>query len=404
MVSQPSRLGSRIAHARRARGWSLADLASATYVSRGWINNVEAGRRWPARAWVAKVEELLRAPDLTAEWDQAEREREAESSLQRLMNKAERESRSLLTAPDAVEVDRLNEGAVRLAVDYLAGPPRPVFEQAMLLRGEMVRRAKSGHARQSELRDLYVGIGRISGVLAYTALDLDHSRMAATHAAVSFKMGQAAGDNELKAWTRGTQSLIARFEQRYQQAQDSIDDGLRYAGAGTSRVRLLCGGAQCAANLGDSATAMAFITEAREARERSQSDAIEGLFGFSPAKQAYYSASSLMWLPNRRALTIATRSALQAIEIWQHEPVEQRSLDDEALAHVYLATARLKLGEVEGAMSAVRPIMQLPKERQISWIRKRIGGLTPILDHHRFANSTAAADAREELASYAAQS
>jgi hypothetical protein len=104
-----------------------------------------------------------------------------------------------------------------------------------------------------------------------------------------------------------------------------------------------------------------------------------------------------MWLPDRRALKVATRSAVTAIETWKHEPPEQRSLDDEALAHVYLATAHLKLGEVDGAMAAVRPIIDLPADRQISWIRKRIGELSDILADDRFLNSPKARDARDEL-------
>ena len=39
--------GALLKKVRTDRGMSLADLAGVTYVSRGWINNVEAGRRWP---------------------------------------------------------------------------------------------------------------------------------------------------------------------------------------------------------------------------------------------------------------------------------------------------------------------------------------------------------------------
>jgi len=83
------------------------------------------------------------------------------------------------------------------------------------------------------------------------------------------------------------------------------------------------------------------------------------------------------WCGFRISEPLALRRAAPStpIDIWQYEPVEQRSLDDEALAHVYLATARLKPGEVEGAMDAVRPIIDLPEDRQISWIRKRMRGL-----------------------------
>jgi hypothetical protein len=210
-------------------------------------------------------------------------------------------------------------------------------------------------------------------------------------------MGDLAGDNELRAWSRGTQSLISRFGKRYDLAQMYIEDGMRFASNGTSEVRLLCGAAQCAAKLGDHGTARSHIESARHARDRSTPDKTEGLFGFSPAKQAYYSASSLMWLSDRPVLEVAARSAVTAIETWQHEPPEQRSLDDEALAHVYLATARLRLGEVDGAMAAVRPILDLPVDRQISWRDKRVGELSNLLDDDHFRNSATARDARDEL-------
>jgi hypothetical protein len=80
-----------------------------------------------------------------------------------------------------------------------------------------------------------------------------------------------------------------------------------------------------------------------------------------------------MWLSDRRVFRMSVASALSAIDIWQYEPVEQRSLGDEALPHIYLTTARLKLGEIEGRLETVHPIMSLPKDRQISWIRARVG-------------------------------
>jgi hypothetical protein len=60
-------------------------------------------------------------------------------------------------------------------------------------------------------------------------------------------------------------------------------------------------------------------------------------------------------------------------------------------------TARIKLGEVEGAMEAVRPVIDLPADRQISWIRRRVSELADLLDGPRFTNSVIAAEAREEL-------
>jgi hypothetical protein len=108
-----------------------------------------------------------------------------------------------------------------------------------------------------------------------------------------------------------------------------------------------------------------------------------------------------MWLHDATALQRAERDSEEAIALWRYEDEQFRSLDDEALAHVYLATARLKLGEIEGAMHAVRPIIELPPERQISWIRRRVSELAELLDTPRFAKSRIAAEAHDEIRSYA---
>jgi hypothetical protein len=67
-------------------------------------------------------------------------------------------------------------------------------------------------------------------------------------------------------------------------------------------------------------------------------------------------------------------------------------------------TVRLKLGEIEGGLEAVRPIMSLPEDRQISWIHARLSDLSQILGQERYRNSAAAVRARDELQAYAIQS
>jgi hypothetical protein len=300
------------------------------------------------------------------------------------------------------DLDSIQQSIANLAVEYLSAPPGPMLGRAIVIQEELHRKLARGSIRKGELADAQVALSRISGVLAYAALDLGHADSAAAYSHISFRMASRAQDSAMQAWARGTQSLISRFRKDYDRAEWYISDGMKYAGAGTSEVRLLCGAAQCAANLGAVDGAVTFLDLAASARGHVQSDdEIEGLFGFSPAKQSYYSASSLKWLPDRRALEISARSAEEAIEIWSREPVHHRSLDDESLAHVYLATARIQMGQIDAAVDAVEPVLNLPSERRISWIRKSVGELAVLLDGDRYRKSVIAASARDRLVGYA---
>jgi tetratricopeptide (TPR) repeat protein len=235
-------------------------------------------------------------------------------------------------------------------------------------------------------------------VLAYAALDLGDAAGAATHAEGAWVCAERAGDNELRAWVRGTQSLIARFDSDYARALSYVQDGLRYAAPGTAWVRLLCGLAQCRANLGDSAGANRALNVALREREKITSpDSVGGLFAFSEAKQHYYAGSSLIWLGGGADAQRAVREASEAIALWEREPPECRSLDDEALAHVYQATAHLQLGDVDAAGAALRPVLALPTDRQISWITKRVGQVGDLLREPPFQHSVAAGELYDEI-------
>ncbi len=349
---------------------------------------------------------LAESDDPLAETARSERRRGRTviSDVQELIDKTVQESRLFLASePDAVDLDQLNQAAVDLGVAYLGSPARPMLEQGSALRSELIRRLTSGAYRRDELPDLYLALGRVSGVLAYASVDLGASRQAAVHGQATYRLADLADNDELRAWARGTQSLIARFDEDYTRAQWYLESGMRHAGVGTSEIRLLCGLAQVAAHHGNTQRALDFLDQAAKVRMHVRPDSVEGVFGFSQAKEAYYSGSSLMWLPEKRALQIAADRSAVAIEAWQHEPVEQRSLDDEALAHLYQATAELRLGDLDSAMESVRPVIELPEERQISWIRHRIDNVVEILDHDkRYEKSRAAAAARDELAAFGA--
>src|SRR5262249_2104728 len=145
-----------------------------------------------------------------------------------------------------------------LAVAYLATPPAPMPDEASELRRDALAVLRKT-TWPAALADITLAIGELSGVLAYAALDVGQPAQALIHAQAAFDAADAAGSPALKAWVRGTQSLIARFAGDYRAALRFALDGLRYAHNGSARARLLCGIAQCHANMGDADAARAAL-------------------------------------------------------------------------------------------------------------------------------------------------
>ena len=124
---------------------------------------------------------------------------------------------------------------------------------------------------------------------------------------------------------------------------------------------------------------------------------------FSRAKLAYYGGSALIWLNEPADARRASASAADALTLWAAGDPADRSLDDEALAHVYAATAHVQLGDLDHAAADLAPVLALPVERRISWLVKRTARVGELLAAPRFANSVVAADLREAVAAFAAR-
>lgn len=385
---------------RMAHDLSLAQLAEAVHYHRGHVHHVESGNRAPTRDLAEAADVALGADGrLVAAFEREERQRREEANTRRTLAASLATTRDLMELAD-LEMDDIHAGVAETSVDYLATAPAPMLHRADTLRGDVLQRLRDYRHGPHERADLYVAAGRLSGVLAYAALDLGDPDAALQHANASARCARFAGDSELLMWARGTQSLIARFNGDYGIALDFARDGLQHAGEapGTGEARLLCGEAQCLANLGDSRAANRTLDLAETARERvARPDSAPGLFEFSETKQRYYAGSSLIWLNGGDDARRAEREAMAAISSWQAMPPEQRSLDDERLAHIYVATARVQLGDVEGAAEIMRPILALPAEAQISWINKRAGRVASMLSAPRYARSGAAGELREAI-------
>jgi len=385
---------------RVAKGLSLRQLAGQTFADHSWIANVEAGRRWPKdRGWIERADiELGAGGVLVSAWD-ADQRRVAETArISRLLDQARKESQSLLTAPDGADLDTIQASILGLSKDARFEPYEQTLQHACDLRAELARRLRQqAFRRPEEIRELFIALGRVCGVLSYITLDLGQGDTARVHAEAAFTLADRAEHDGLRAWSKGTEALALRFAKNFEGARDVALEGLQYAGAstGTARPRLLCSLAASTSNLGDSASAIELLDSAERARDASQPDEIPGLFSFSRAKQTYYHGFTLMWGEKPKTLKQSVRASEDAIEAWQ----QQRSPGDEMLSQIYLATANARLGELDASMAAIAPVLELPITAHFSWVRKRLSQLDSLLGEN-FPDSGTAADAKTTLQAY----
>jgi tetratricopeptide (TPR) repeat protein len=388
-----------------AAGMTPAGLARRTHVSAAEVSNIRHGRRPGGQRWAQLADAALGGSGvLAAAWEADEDTRRT----RRLLTSATATAEELLAAPDAGTVDAIHGRIAAIGVDYLhlRAPGGPLLAAAGELQHECARRLRDRACPPRDLRELQAATSRVCGIIAYAALDLGRSAAADVNAAAAFRLGGQAQMSELQAWARGTQSLIARYERDYARAEALVHDGLRHAGkrSGTAGIRLLAGGAQCRANLGDAAGALELLDEAAaQRRDYHPRDEISGLFAFSEAKQRYYGGSSLMWLPGAAALRKAARDSAAAITMWDEGPDGTRSLADQALARVYRATALARLGDLDEAMTAVAPVLDLPGPQRISWLRRRMGELAEITSSGRYAGSAPGQQVAQSLHEWAEQ-
>lgn len=212
-------------------------------------------------SWVERADTALDGNGvLVASWDADQADRQAAAKRKRLLREALQGSEALLAAPDGVPLEGIGQEIVNISTKARLESYDQTLRKALGLRSELARRLKVGAYSTGEIRDLYVALGRVSGVLSYLTLDLGQAQDAKVHAEAAFQLGDRAGHDQLRAWARGTQALAYRFTKDFGMERDSAEDGLNYVGksTGTSVSRLLCGLAASVANLGDSATRSTF--------------------------------------------------------------------------------------------------------------------------------------------------
>jgi tetratricopeptide (TPR) repeat protein len=290
-------------------------------------------------------------------------------------------------------MEQVHADVQRLAMDY---PQRPLGEllPSLVECQDTIYTLLERQRRPAQARQLYFLAGTVGGLLAKASHDMADPHAALTQARTAFVCAENADHNGLRAWIRGIQSLVSYWAGRTRESVRYAQSGADFAALArsTTSVWLPVSEARAWAALGNAEQARAAIERAERAWDSVDEDEVDelgGLCTFGRTRQIYYAADALSWLPS---LSEAAQTyAVQAVEAYEDTSNVEWAFGDQAGSRADLAIARLQMGELEGAVEAVTPVLDLEPDQRINGIvhsAKRV---------HQALRSSSIGDAGAEL-------
>ncbi|TWJ07717.1 DNA-binding XRE family transcriptional regulator [Stackebrandtia albiflava] len=290
-------------------------------------------------------------------------------------------------------LEQLELDVERLAESYMT-TPRPVRQRRLQQARNFAFTEIERNRTPRQLRRLHRAAAQLCGLEAHSLMDGGYVAEAALVVATGWICGKECGDRDVAAWLKGVQSLIAYWAGDNRTAMSMAAYGASLTRDGSVAVRLPSLLARAAAACGDASTTYTALSQAEAARERidGAQDGRRGMFDFPAAKEATYAGTSLLALGDGHT-TKAVAFSQRAIELYTAPAVSitaSMSVPDVLAARLDLATAHLRVGELDGAAEQIMHVMAADAENRTASIRKRAGRLTMTLLNSPYADATIA--------------
>jgi len=296
-------------------------------------------------------------------------------------------------------LEQFRSDVIRLSHGYMTGEPFELFQEMRRVRDRMYA-ALDRRLWPRDQTDLYMLLGCLNCLMAAAADDLGYPYASEELIRAGWAYAVVIDHKPLMAKLRADLANVAYWRNRPRQARDLAGSGLRYLAGGPNAAQLHLKYGRAAARLGDADAARRAIGEARDARElRNEDDLLPlgGEFGFSRASQYYLAGSTLLEITGAERDAIAELE--RATELYEAGPEEgeDHSFELRMLAQIELAVARLRVGELDGAQPALRPVLALPPGKRIDPLPQRLETVRVELAHSRYHGSPQASDLAGEI-------
>jgi len=259
-------------------------------------------------------------------------------------------------------LEQLRADVVRLSIDLMTAEPFPLLREMRRVRGRIYF-ALDRQLWPRDQTELYFLLAALNCLMAVAASDLGYPQAGEELVRAGWAYASAIDHRPLMAHLRLELAGIAYWP-RPRQSRDLAESGLRYLPDGPNAAQLHLQYARAAARLGDAPAARRAIASAAEARERDHHDdlmEIGGEFGFSRATHHYMAGSAVIEIP--QAEMTAIEELQRAAELYAAGPGrgEHHGYGCAALAHVDLAAAQLRAGQLDAAAAALEPVLSLAR-------------------------------------------
>src|SRR5262249_47748680 len=294
----------------------------------------------------------------------------------------------------------LREQLTALVAQFEHTPPRQMLGRALVVRNRALDLLDERQANGDQFRDLNVVAGTACALLAWMSGDLAQHPAAFTQAASAWVFADRADQPLLRAFVRTVPAKSAYWANRVAESAAHARDGLTYLnGDPTSTAGVLLASmlARAEARLGHPDEANEALRRAQAERDRVGDPAdAGGLFACSVVGQACFAAGAHLTLGDAQTALAAANTAedahTQAVTAGGQRPY--RSI---TMARINALTARLQLGQLDGARVIFDRIAELPAERRIHTFVQRLNRATTMLDSDRYRSDPTARALHDDI-------
>lgn len=310
MSSERADFAAQLARRRTDARMSLANLARQAHVHRGYLHNVEHGRRWPGEAVTRALDSALDADGaLLAAWEVANRVR-VTSTDGRPTELLELAARAQASDVTSTTLDLLDTSIDTMARSYTRAPPAELLRDVRTS-ARQVGSLLDGRATLTQRRRLLTAAGWLALLAATLHVDLGQRGAATAARRAAGSLGRETEHDEIDAWGCEVDTWTALVDQNWTQAATLAAAGEALAPSGSpAAAQLAMQAARAAARLGDGPKVRAALHRAAVALEKqSQDRPPDHHFHVDPAKLELYTGTALSWLGDPAAEDIARHAA-----------------------------------------------------------------------------------------------